>query len=584
MNLVLHIVGKDFRRLRVWLLLWLGVVALPMLLGVSLLVRGPFTGDDDWNLPNVHTALLALEGFVAYVLTLILIQEDAVMGTRQFWLTRPISRGRLLAAKTMGAIAMLWLLPIVLSLPWWWWCGFGVRDMAVAAAEWCVLATLVALPAALIASLTDSLARSLLWTMVLVAAVPVLLVFFTAATRTDQPSMQLWISRAIVAVGVIAVEFAVMVTVQFHLRRYSRWLVLAGVLVFATLAGAARAPWALMGRTAPRERAVARAASVEVRFDRVWAEPLSVHPIDTPQGLDRRQEVKTRFIARGIPEGTSLAGMGVTQRWQVGEIRIAWADHLGGGGAAAPRFLGAGLRFSSPEEDDEETRRALNETRKARNFTPRATPALPEGETHLHASAYLRPSVVSRLAAEPTRYDARLWMELVRPIVEFETEFAPGGWQRGKGRAMQIKRVDSWRRSDNIRDDRLLVVETEAASLIGKLRAEAERGAWFLPWWRQEAQLVVVNRSRGEVVGVERKGNARELLVNGVNIRWAGLAFRGPRMIREGKAVPVPGWESGLKLARIVMQPEAVFSRAVTVEELKLTIASPPERPIASPK
>src|ERR1043166_4899007 len=85
--------------------------------------------------------------------------------------SRPISRGRLLLAKAVGAFAMVALIPVAVALPWWLWCGFSAGQVVQAASETLAVLTLVIICGALLATLTDSLARAMLWTLVFVAVV-----------------------------------------------------------------------------------------------------------------------------------------------------------------------------------------------------------------------------------------------------------------------------------------------------------------------------------------------------------------------------------------------------------------------------
>src|SRR3954470_6120026 len=117
MKLLFHIVANDLRRLRFWLMAWVVVLALPILEGVRTLRVDPLD-DATWNLQDEMAWATMLEIGVAYLLMLLLVQGDAVVGTRQFWLTRPISGQRLLAAKTVGAAVVLWIIPLLVSLPW----------------------------------------------------------------------------------------------------------------------------------------------------------------------------------------------------------------------------------------------------------------------------------------------------------------------------------------------------------------------------------------------------------------------------------------------------------------------------------
>lgn len=586
MKLVFHIVGKDLRRLRWWLLAWIGVLASPVLVGFGLLVYAPsFVGG--WELPKAHVALLTLEGLFAYVLTVLLIHEDALVGPQPFWLTRPIGRGRLLAAKAMSAAAILGLLPVLVSLPWWLWCGFGVGEIAVAALESCALATLIAIPAALVAVLTDSLAQALLWTMVLLAAVPVAIFYFGAAVAaavTDQPSAALWISRSVLAVGLVAVEFAVVVVVQFYARWRTRWLVAAATMIVGTLCAATQWPWVFIGRLRPGEIDAGRAAGVQVQMRRALAERVSAGGVRTVRGVETLQRVRTGFVASGIPAGLLLGGVGAEQRWRFGGAFSAnWSDYLSGSNAVRI----AGLRESRWGffSEDEETRRWMAEWRERRKLPPWLPPAaIPEDQAELGSSAFLRPSLVARMRTDAPAYEARLWLELVRPELEIEMPLAPGRWRTQGGRGMRIESVD-FTRGPRVSMQPgggalVVLVETRPAPIGQMLQAAAEASAWFTSWWRYGREgYVVLNRGRGEftsVGGPNGRNGQRELVVNGVRVLWSERGVDAPHVIRNGTWVPVAGWMSGVTLGRITVRHEAVFAREVKADRFELR---PEEKP-----
>ena len=104
MKQVIHIFKKDVRRfwpvLSILLVLWI--------LHVSPLLSDPFSADTEslaaaLYLPNMMQpgSLMALLGLTYCFLGVLLIQEEAPVGTSQFWLTRPIKRWAIPAAKAI---------------------------------------------------------------------------------------------------------------------------------------------------------------------------------------------------------------------------------------------------------------------------------------------------------------------------------------------------------------------------------------------------------------------------------------------------------------------------------------------------
>jgi hypothetical protein len=586
MKLVFHIVKKDLRRLRWWLLAWLVVLALPIFVGIALLVRNPFIVEgthQGWDLAKVHERVLMFEVLVAYLLTLVLLQEDAVLGSRQFWLTRPIARGRLLAAKALGACVVLWLLPLAVSLPWWLWCGFGPREILVAGLELCAFATLIALPAALIAVLTDSLARAVLWTMVFAAVVAVTMLFFGVVTARP-PSSPLWVSRPLLAVILVAFEFAGIVAVQFYVRRNGRWLIAAAVTILASLFAATRSPWVLVGQSDPEERNAEDASGVKVNFQSASFGP-TPKVVDTPGGLDVRQWVGTRFVAEGVPAGTLLMGAGAAQRWRFGDaFELSSSGYLYGGGEHSVWIDGMKPVRWRDFPEDEETR-GLIAAWKGRHKQAPSLSLLPPGRAQFSTDAQLRPSIVARMQTEPPHYEARVWMELARPELMIEAPIAAGQWHSGAGRRLKIDRIDSnvvsgtsWQ---GLTIQQLQLVATRPVPFIEMLRLHALNHVWFMqPWLQVRESYVALNRARGEFVPMDDRTDEtksrfdRELVVNGVLLQWISLQMMVPHIVRGEKWQPVPGWASGVTLGRVRARATATFARDIVVERFEFADGS----------
>ena len=78
--------------------------------------------------------------------------DDPVSDSEAFWITRPISGSRLLAAKA-SALILLWIIPALVSLPLWLSHGYSLGQLGVAAfrtMEVQVIITLLAVPFAVI--------------------------------------------------------------------------------------------------------------------------------------------------------------------------------------------------------------------------------------------------------------------------------------------------------------------------------------------------------------------------------------------------------------------------------------------------
>jgi hypothetical protein len=174
LRLTWHIVAKDLRRLRLPLAAW--VLLMVAKIAFFARIAGIFGAPDiRWlqRMDNGPMLLLrtAVEPLIAYVLVGWLVFEDPLVERDPFWVTRPISGGRLLGAKVLAALGLFVLLPALVNVPWWLACGFGLREIADAAlqlgAEYLIV-TVVGLGCA---AATNGFPRYVLWTFAGLAAV-----------------------------------------------------------------------------------------------------------------------------------------------------------------------------------------------------------------------------------------------------------------------------------------------------------------------------------------------------------------------------------------------------------------------------
>ena len=119
MNLTLHMIGKDFRRLHVLFPLvgWWGLVILQGFL-VATFARLPhFPPPADMMLEFSITLLAWLVALLNIGLLVLivsqLVQQDSTVGSTAFWLSRPVSGTRLLAGKSLF-LALTVILPALL--------------------------------------------------------------------------------------------------------------------------------------------------------------------------------------------------------------------------------------------------------------------------------------------------------------------------------------------------------------------------------------------------------------------------------------------------------------------------------------
>ena len=162
MTLIWHIVRKDARRL------WIPLVAWAVLInaqhGMEWRLHEAALELPAWRtmLERQSILLFVLRLVVAYLLAAGLVFEDPAAGTTAFWMTRPISGGRMLGAKVVGGLVLLVALPIGVGLPWWWVGTNGFTPLQVGGWQ-----TGIVLGGVTVAALTTSVPRFVAWTVVL---------------------------------------------------------------------------------------------------------------------------------------------------------------------------------------------------------------------------------------------------------------------------------------------------------------------------------------------------------------------------------------------------------------------------------
>ncbi|MFH0938124.1 MAG: hypothetical protein V1899_02420 [Planctomycetota bacterium] len=113
MNLIWHNFKKDVRRFWVLTALWLGVTGVNCLFGVA--APAIISHSDLWMAYQIVSLVAPILSFLILVVLISLtLQDDPLVGTTSFWLTRPISRKNLLLSKLLF-VSLVVLLPTMLG-------------------------------------------------------------------------------------------------------------------------------------------------------------------------------------------------------------------------------------------------------------------------------------------------------------------------------------------------------------------------------------------------------------------------------------------------------------------------------------
>jgi ABC-2 type transport system ATP-binding protein len=226
MRQAIHIFKKDLDHL------WLEIavmIALLVALVASELTRWPDLRP--LGLAGGLRALLpALISIGWFVLIARVIHAEALVGDRQFWLTRPYSRRSLGAAKAMFALAVLGLPLLLAQATILAGEGFSLRENLAALLRNQTGLLAILLPAAALAAVTADLGKMVIGTLLLYVGILVL--------QTAIGPMS-WIGGVLLLISLV-VAAAVVVWLQYSRRRTSvSRLLLGASALLAVVVGAA---------------------------------------------------------------------------------------------------------------------------------------------------------------------------------------------------------------------------------------------------------------------------------------------------------------------------------------------------------
>lgn len=556
MNLIFHIVRKDVLRLRAWVATWLAVLALPV-------VPSFFTEEFAHELNKIGVGGLqhVLQVLTAGIVVVLLVQGDSVLGTRAFWRTRPIGAGRLLVAKMVAALTILWGGWMLIGLPWWLWCGWGAGEITRAALEALVMALVITTPGFVLGALTDSVARAIIWSPI---ALVFLLWFLPAAAGVmGQFEAQRFFVRS--AVAMIATSVIIWIALAgFYRGRWSRksfWFWGVGAVVLWMLAATLPSDQLLRGHRAELRPELGR--RVTVKYESASIDVTLNH---------KREQVHSRvaFSAQGVDElPYVLEGMGAMQRWCWSEFsyeRDAFFNRIG------HRRIPAGY---SPLKKDPETTAHWQQKRDSagRSLVPRVPPPTIENPQDPHFQAYQnlidQKSIGHRLSQQPSTYNATLWFALLRDSVAAEVPLSAGSVGLGGDHRVDIRTVSS-----DAKGWHALVVDYTPQSWTREIR-ETLRKAEHSVIYRDEAEYVLLNRATKESVLAPLQHRPRVVYVHGVGVCRKQLSATVAPIVRNGAVVTRPEWQSGLSLAYVRWETVAIFKREVKAEGFLATAAQP---------
>ncbi len=571
MNLTLHLIRKDLRHFRLAALFWAILVAAQIILTNRLLSSGP--NDGDWYMLMCgFVNLLYFLGLVfGYLFAGMIVLADASAGSVSHWQTRPVSGGRLLAAKTITGILILGVLPVMLWLPWWIYCGFGVGGTAKAAALVFAATLIPALLGTALAAVVDQLGRFMMLSMILVAA---LIVFAMTALVPDTTAPTLIGTRLLLGLVCLVVTALAAIVVQYRTRQVvkSGTVLIAGVVVILLIRAwwpidlVPVTGWDLMHRWNESPATLAGAGKISGRIWRAEA-----------GSRNNKDGVAEPFITvnlglAGVPEEVIVAG-------GFADVELSWPDGTKVRREKLPivegdwmqRFpaLQRALKFSKKFDSkgrhwDPETQakqaayrlemeRRQAESNLGKRFVRHELPA--DLRTSVRWEIPVSPAIAAKMRLAPPVCRVVANIETKRPVILGETPLVEGASIVQNGRLSVAKLV----RSHVERQQRgQLDVQYFGAITLVK------------PPFSPESSFYLVDRTH-ETTGWGLSYNRFQ----GVpplagSLTYHPFGFSAPALWRTDQWVEMPDWQKIYTLVEEESQPAGNFTYSLTTERLEL--------------
>lgn len=555
MKIVWLVFRKDLVRHRLALALWVF-----LLLGEVALQVWAFSdrsADAEWftQLQGAATALRVIVLLFTLLLVGSWVLEDPLVGSSQFWVTRPIGGGRLLAAKALGVLVVFVGVPAFVDG------GFaasgGIEVLSLANqlfASALPQAGLVA-SAFVIATLADRLARFVTLLVIAGAAAVTYSLWIARVLEPIAVPAPLAGTRLVSATMLLALATAIAAALQFTVRRPA-WAIVC-LVVGCALAGATLLwlPWTYRGPGPMFAERTNVDDTMTLTLLRIG--PAQSSMTTTPEG---QQWIDLWMRPEGVPAGQSVVVAHSRFVFVAGDGRRYETERMWSG-ASALRVSEArtvlGLRPYA-FADDEETKNAINSGRAElrRRRKGGIEQAVSEGglslERAVRADAFFRGLEIAVEPTLSTRLSVPEWVEAglaagsVRLAITSDLRL--GRWNdRGEMPLRDGGMVrGGWgfgRIVDRGADREGEVVVVTGPHALGR-----------------PVCLVVVNRALGTIAPVRMVGPSRFGLPSRASVRTV-VPNLMPKLWRGERWVEPPGAREGLAVA--VLELELVGSKRI---------------------
>lgn len=557
MNLTLHLVAWDLRCLRHYWVLWLGLVVLQ----AGLVGYAPHLPLVDrthiFSLSSLAWLLAVLNICLLAVIVAQLVQKDCVVGSSAFWLSRPVSRVRLLAGKVLFLVLAIILPSLLVEVGLLLFSGVTPHDTLRSVPQILFLTVVVVALLTILAAVTTSLARAILAGGLALLALPLLwflvagawwLVLIGPETFVRD---EITVARPVPPPGystdVVGISLVLLVTAgavigfQYLTRRttWSRIFLAVGVCLALLSIG----NWGrILGTTSPRlDKAILDPSQVRAGIEEqslIFGSEM--HPLSL-LGIKRDETMVLKgsiALAPLPPEVTALAAQ-VSARL-LSPTGESVADHVSRSGYAFSFFHPEGrLVFG-------ERAAVLRQTLK--------------GITFLDANGPVEPHTSVLLALGKGLHDRHREVGMVYTAqVDFLVQ----------GNAISALRLEKGTRHDR-GSDRVAILSVDTSDGEGLTVDLNEFSHRLTRDRRKHVTYLLINRSRRQALAGWDRGDSLSMppVLSGffpmLRVRRMRLNFSPPH---DGPPID-PDWHDGAELIRVESRDLGWFSKSIRLEDL----------------
>ena len=299
-----HYLAKDLRRLRLLVALWPLVVAAETILAGS----GAVARVEDLRLQEalqiLASLLSLLKLMLACVIVPLLIQEEPLVGTEAFWLTRPIPRGTLLLSKLSFVGAFMIVPALVAELALMAASGVITRHLLLAAPEILLKELTWFLCLAVLASLTPNFARFALVGAGLLGALVLLGLTLALVFSSEE------VPVVVALLLIIAVSLWVLGH-QYRTRKTWRSAALALVGAFLVLLLSDYWPWPFLKAEEPRlEIRLPQSVRLTADIGKTWVSDM----FSLRRKRRAQKNVAARLRIQGLPAAYAATPVAIRPR------------------------------------------------------------------------------------------------------------------------------------------------------------------------------------------------------------------------------------------------------------------------------